>query len=328
MALYEEDRKSMCISHERPYTHGEKIRISCTMGRARPTHARDDYSSSFPLLSFSEQYARNTAGSGCAYSGPDMVSTFSLMTTHSHKTLSAILFLGPRYAQPRYERRILTNAIRLASQDPPNTKGANASVPPPLNIPPSRARRQLAARLAQRKKEAEAAETDPDAVDHAALETAHQLPEEPSDLDLGPATEKELREAGLQITGLRPGDASKFSGMFDSDEDSSDSDLDEDEAGRDETLGREGGDYDDPDTAGVGRRRSQKQRHRRPSTTEAKERKPLDDDDDDDDEGDISAAFGKKMVLNESEGPFADPEEMEDEDSEDELVEIKPRRSS
>jgi len=304
--------------------HGAEIRDSCIMGRARPTHAPDDPS----LLSFSslsKQATRKTAAFGCAHSGPPVVSTFSLTLTRPSFPYTS----GPRYAEPHYERRILTNAIRL-QQDSPNAKEPNASVPPPLNIPPSRARRQLAARLAQRKKDAEAAETDPDSVDHAALETAHQLPEEPSELDLGPASEKELREAGLQITGLRRGDASKFSGMFDSDEDSSDSDLDEDEAGRDEALGREGGDYDDAETSGVVHRRSQKQRRRRPSTTEAKERKPLDDEDDDDDDdgGDISAAFGKRMVLSDSEGPFADPVEMDDDDSEDELVEIKSRRSS
>lgn len=39
---------------------------------------------------------------------------------------------------------------------------SNASIPPPLNIPPSRARRQLAARLAQRKAEASVSASQPE----------------------------------------------------------------------------------------------------------------------------------------------------------------------
>ena len=181
-------------------------------------------------------------------------------------------------------------------------------------------------------------ENDPDAADSIALETASHLPEEPNEMDLGPATDRELQEAGLQITGLRtlggPGTARKFSGLFSSDDDSSDdsSSLDEDEAGRDQTLDREGDDFEDNEASpsGVGRRRSQKDgKRRRPSTTEAKARTPLDDEDDDedDDEADISNAMDKKMVL--GEGPFADPVEMDDDSSDEgELVEIRPRRTS
>lgn len=155
------------------------------------------------------------------------------------------------------------------------------SIPPPLNIPPSRARRQLAARLAQRKQAAEAAETtDPDAADLSAVETAQTLPEEPSELEsLGPATEAELREAGLRVHSGK----GRFGGTFSSDEDSSDEELELGGKGQDD--GRFG---------------------RRPSTTEAKERRPLDDEDD-----------AVDLARNAS----------SDEDDE-QLVEIKPRRTS
>jgi hypothetical protein len=136
--------------------------------------------------------------------------------------------------------------------DPSST---GTTVPQPLNIPPSRARRQLAARLAQRKQAAEAAEiTDPDAADPAALEVAHSLPEEPTELEsLAPATETELREAGLHFRH----DKGRFGGTFSSDDDSSDEELE---------LGGKS-----PDESRFGRR---------PSTTEAKERRPLDDEED------------------------------------------------
>lgn len=180
-------------------------------------------------------------------------------------------------------------------------------------------------------------------MDHAALETASQLPEEPIEIDLGPATERDIRETtGLQITGLRTigtsGSASRFSGLFGSD-DSSSSDEDteydeEDMAGRDATVGRPEGDFEQPDaaaTGGVGRRRSQRSgNERRPSTTAAKERTPLDDDDDDDAAADLGTAMDRKLHFGDSEGPFADPVEDEGEESsdEDELVEIRPRRTS
>lgn len=199
-----------------------------------------------------------------------------------------------------------------------SNKSSAPTIPPPLNIPPSRARRQLAARLAQKKKDAEAAESDPDAVDAAALETASRMPENPSDLDLGPATEKELEEAGVhgfQITGLRTlsgaGSSSKFSGLFGSDDSSSDSSLDEDDAGRDETLDRDEDDYEDDAPITFGRRRLDL-KHRRPSTTEAKERRPLDDDDDDENDD----APGLKPPAQKS--PFDDPDGPHDLNSSDE----------
>jgi hypothetical protein len=161
-------------------------------------------------------------------------------------------------------------------------------VPPPLNIPPSRARRQLAARLAQRKQATQAAETsDPDAADSSALEVAHTLPEEPSELEsLAPATEAELREAGLHFRGSGKG---RFGGTFSSDEDSSDEELELGGKGQDDSEGRFG---------------------RRPSTTEAKERSPLDDDDDAVDVGRDGRGSS------------------DDDDDDEQLVEIKPRRTS
>ena len=221
---------------------------------------------------------------------------------------------------------------QISPTDASKTGGA-PSIPPPLNIPPSRARRQLAARLA--KKKAEAVEnSDPDATDSVAVETASQLPEEPSegDIDLGPATEREIREAGgLQITGLRTvggmsGTASRVSGLFGGSDDGSSSDgelyFDEDEAGRDPTLERAEGEYEDGDemVGGVGR---QSKERRRPSTTEAKERTPLDDGDDE--AAELGTAMESKLAIS-GEGPFADP--LEDSSDDDELVEIRPRRTS
>ena len=166
---------------------------------------------------------------------------------------------------------------------------------------------------------------------------ASRLPEEPSegDIDLGPATEREMQEAGLQITGLRTvagmsGSASKFSGLFSSSDDSSSDEGEVDyegDAGRDMTLQREEGEYEDESGSGsaaTGRRRGPK----RQSTTEAKQRTPLDDDEDDDeDAADLGNAIDAKLIL--GEGPFADPMEVnEDSSDEDELVEIRPRRTS
>lgn len=262
-------------------------------------------------------------------------------------------------AQTSQESNTLTSPAPLqgSAQDPipspPQTGTAGtadptATVPPPLNIPPSRARRQLAARLAQRKKDAEAAATDPDSVDAAALDTAARLPEDPPEIDLGPASERELRDAGLQLAGLRArgagGSASRFSGLFGSD-DSSDASsaeegaddeedegmggrqgFDEDEAGRDETLSRAEGEFEDGEDGGSRRRRVDRREakaHRRPSTTEAKERRPLDDDDDED-------GFGADGGGGGGRGPFADPEQMDDLDSSDDEqpVEIRSRRTS
>ncbi|KAK3675973.1 sporulation-induced protein [Recurvomyces mirabilis] len=229
--------------------------------------------------------------------------------------------------------------------------GGQASIPPPLNIPPSRARRQLAARLAQKRKEEEeggssSALADPDSEDAAALETASHLPAEPdeSSIDLKPAAELDVVEGlsggvdGLQITGLRTvggisgsGSASKFEGLFGSEDSSSDDDddqdLDEDEAGRDETAYRSGGDYEDGGAGGWRAGGNQ----RRPSTTEAKERTPLSDDEDEDEASQFGSAVSARG-LGFGGGPFADPEEMDDddeeEDSDEELVEIRPRRTS
>jgi len=254
----------------------------------------------------------------------------------------------------------------------PDNKTGVPSIPPPLNIPPSRARRQLAARLAA-KKEANAAENaaDPDAADSAALEAAGMMDEEPGEMSM--AEERGMLESGgggegLNITGLRTvsglgATASRFSGLFSgSDDDSSDSGdeggggdgygggygaYDEDDAGRDVTVGREGGDFEVDEAEGMSpaghgaagnaaaRRRAERERKgRRPSTTEAKERVALMSDDEDE----VVGGMGK-MVLGEGKaegGPFADPEDMEgvdtrvegDSSDEEQLVEIKPRRTS
>ncbi|KAK5113848.1 hypothetical protein LTR62_003232 [Meristemomyces frigidus] len=201
-----------------------------------------------------------------------------------------------------------------------------ASIPPPLNIPPSRARRQLAARLAQKRKDE--LSSDPDAQDALAVETASHLPDESSAMD-------ELKGGveGLQITGLRTlsgASTSRFEGLFGSessssdDDDDDDGDEDEDAAGRDETNFRAGADYEQDDRAGGAGPSAWRGAgvKRRPSTTEAKERTPLSDEDDDDALPPPRSAYG-------SAGPFADPEDGEDEeDSDEELIEIRPRRTS
>lgn len=209
----------------------------------------------------------------------------------------------------------------------------------------SRARRQLARRLEAKKAEA-TRNADPDAADSVALETANQLPDEPYeqmlDLNTGSNDDDDVDDSGLQITGLRTvggigGSASRFSGLFGGSDDSSSSGddigFDEDDAGRDETLGRPEGDYEDldePSSGSASRQRIQAV-HRRPSTTEAKQRTPLDDEDDDDDDeaADLSQAFDSKLAMR-SEGPFADPIDVDESTSsdEDELVEIRPRRTS
>lgn len=217
---------------------------------------------------------------------------------------------------------------------PDSVKAGGASIPPPLNIPPSRARRQLAARLAKKKAEA-AEDADPDAADHAALDVAHQLSEEPGegDIDLGPATELDIEESGLQITGLRTpkltsGTASRVQGLFGASDDSSSSeegDVDEDGVGRDATLSREEADYQESvETADGFARRSKETR--RPSTTEAKQRTPLDDDDDE--TAGLGSAMERKLAIS-GEGPFADPVDADEGSSdEDEMVEMRPRRTS
>jgi len=180
-------------------------------------------------------------------------------------------------------------------------------------------------------------------VDALAVETASHLREEPEELDLGAVSPQ--AGAGLQLTGIRSaaggglpsGSASKFSGLFGSDSSSSEEDEDfddEGDAGRDATLGRPEGEYGDAgsgssSSGSVGRRRSQK--GRRPSTTEAKQRTPLSDDDDDEEEDELSSGFENRLRFGESrgEGPFADPEAEEASSSdEDDMVEIRPRRTS
>ena len=136
-------------------------------------------------------------------------------------------------------------------------------------------------------------------------------------------------ESGLQVTGLRTlgGGASRFSGLFGSDDSSSsgeDVGFDEDDAGRDLTLGEEHEDLD-PDPSGYHARRGSK--GRRPSTTEAKERTPLDDEEGDEDLGpELDAKLvlggGRRGVFVEPEGAGSSSEE------EEELVEIRPRRTS
>lgn len=170
---------------------------------------------------------------------------------------------------------------------------------------------------------------DPDAADAIAVETALLMPEEGDGMvDLGPATEQEMSQAsGLQITGLRTasaaGAAGHFSGLFSS-SDSSDEDRDgsgssdEGEAGRDHTVGRAEGDFEQSE-----RRR----RRRRPSTTEAKSRGAIDDDYDDDEVNDGREVFGlpkgssamSEMVEESSGSGSSDDEGM---------VEIRTRRSS
>lgn len=192
-------------------------------------------------------------------------------------------------------------------------------------------------------------------MDSAALEVASHLPENPDegDIDLGPATEREIREStsassptsGLNITGLRTvgglgQTASRVSGLFTGSDSSDDSngygDFDEDDAGRDLTANRPEGDYEDStaeNMSPVGSSSSAAQRRqkpRRPSTTEAKERFPLDNDDEEDAES-LGKAIDAKLVLSgdDDRGPFADPVDLRDDSSdEDELVEIRPRRTS
>lgn len=172
---------------------------------------------------------------------------------------------------------------------------------------------------------------DPDAADATAVETAAMMPEEGDGMvDLGSATEHEMSQAsGLQITGLRTVSGSNaaghFSGLFSSSDSSDDDDgngsnsSDEGEAGRDHTVGREEGDFE----------QGEMRRRRRPSTTEAKARTSIDDDYDDDDEvNDGREVFGLPK------GTSKDVPEVEESSSgsgssDDEgMVEIRTRRSS
>lgn len=176
------------------------------------------------------------------------------------------------------------------------------------------------------KKKAEAAGNDPDATDHVALQAASTLPTEPGEETLSPGDViTPPGESGLEATGLRTlpaGGASRFSGLFAGSDDSSssgdDMGFDEDDAGRDLTMGREGDDFEDTDGGWA--------KGRRPSTTEAKERTLLDDEDDED----LGPELAAKLVLEDRnrKGPFADPVGGSDSSEEEELVEIRPRRTS
>lgn len=191
----------------------------------------------------------------------------------------------------------------------------------------------MARRLAA-KNSAAVPNADLNAADNVALESASTLPEDPDEhpIDLSVA-DGDVEEAGLQVTGLRTvGGASRFSGLFSGSDDSSSSDddinFDEDDAGKDETIARAEGDFEgDDDNSGFSGRWNRKYSPaRRPSTTEAKERTPLDDDEDE--AADLGRAFDAKLAIG-AEGPFADPIDVNDNSSdEDELVEIRPRRTS
>lgn len=182
-------------------------------------------------------------------------------------------------------------------------------------------------------------DTDPDAADPAALETAAQLPTEPlgdiTDLDLGAPTEHQMREAGITGLSIRGSPARSFQPTLNS----GDTDSGGEHSSGEETN-QSSSDDDDDDLEddeerttrmGVVRRRSRKQRERRPSTTEARVRTPLEDDEDPDFGG------GRDLSLDapgegEGEGPFADPVDLgtssEEDSSDEDLVEIRPRRTS
>lgn len=163
------------------------------------------------------------------------------------------------------------------------------------------------------------------------METATHLPSEPDDLDdslgAGDPQSPEGPITGVKTVRGMKESGSKFSGLF-----GSDSSDDEDEDENDEEATSKGDDrpgIDRPsgiiegtygqDSSGVGRRNSQK--GRRPSTTEAKERQPLSDEDED-----IAAAEQMEQLrINETHGSFTYPD---DDSSDDDMVEIRPRRTS
>lgn len=202
-----------------------------------------------------------------------------------------------------------------ASPEQTNRSATTADVPtipPPLNIPPSRARRQLAARLAAKKEGG----ADPDAADSVALAASEQLPEEPNerDVDLVLKAEHEIADLssgleGLQITGLRTGGgggqgvSARLEGLLrDHEEDMGElSEGSEDDVLS--NLGVEGS----PQFGDDGVRR----------TSEAKERRPLSDSDE---ENESLASSAPKPPRS----PFDDP----DDSSEDEMVEMRSRRTS
>nr|POE47295.1 hypothetical protein CFP56_00627 [Quercus suber] len=263
----------------------------------------------------------------------------SRFTSHAHHQDNAVKVASKRMLTVSSTPQTLT-AEPATTHDGAST---TPSIPPPLNIPPSRARLQLAARLAAKKKEEEEEEEeevdasglpDPDAADAAAVELAQHVPTEPNDID----PDRELSAAtGLQITGLRgslrgsaaAASGSRFTGLFsssdssssgggsDDDDDDERNRFNEDKAGRDETSSRPGDDYETTASpiASSSRGAYGSRRHgigpRRPSTTEAKTRRSLiDDDEDEDDDGGLGSVMDKKLILNEAgESPFADQEE-------------------
>jgi hypothetical protein len=215
---------------------------------------------------------------------------------------------------------ILINTARRQELSSDTTASASATAPPPLNIP-TRARRQLAARLAQRHRAAAAATTTDinpttgqrtaegglDTVDlgpgtedaqqnlHSAFEPFDDFAEagEPGGFygddgeegyDLGPATEREI--AAVEWAVRRRSGQSR--GRAESSDEEAGEDEDVEEVVREmlaerRTRGAQVGDAgsSDGEDEEIVGLRDQ---GRRPSTTEAKVRRPLDDDDDDEDE--------------------------------------------
>ncbi|GAB7350425.1 hypothetical protein MBLNU459_g1036t1 [Dothideomycetes sp. NU459] len=239
---------------------------------------------------------------------------------------------------------------KAVSDDEQIATSSTTATPTPLNVAPSRARRQLALRLAARQKESSDIEaSDPDAADPIALETSETLEVEPlsdlPDLDLSAPAERDLQEAGLpglRVSGLRvkrTGETaarataadrfSVFGSGLDSNSSSSSSSLgSEDEGEEDEGSrrhGHKGDDDDDDDDDNT----SSPRKGRRPSTTEAKFRIPLDDD-----EADRGGVTRSGLATEgAAESPFADPVELSEDSSDDssdegDVVEIRPRRTS
>ena len=157
-------------------------------------------------------------------------------------------YYSPGSARPEFSRsnRALASDIGWVPSSPDQNQ---TFIPPPLNIRLSRARRQPAARLA--KKKADATVNDLEAANNVAVETTGRLQEELVGkvsmvwTNSEGGSEKEMKT--MERTGLRTvtgmaGSPSRFSGFFGERDDSSSSgdDLgfDEDDPGRDLTVGR------------------------------------------------------------------------------------------
>lgn len=164
---------------------------------------------------------------------------------------------------------------------------------------------------------------DPDSADSTALAVSEQLPEEPSerDVDLAPKAESEIEDLssgleGLQITGLRVagggggrGVGARLEGLLREHEE----DMGElSEGSEDDVLSHLGLEGSSPGFGGeeLGAMRT---------TSEAKERRPLSDSDED------GEGAGRVEAPRPPRSPFADPDE---DSSEEELVEMRPRRTS